>query len=182
MNQIIDYTCPIALYLMILFSGAYAGIHLSGMMNPILFGIIDFKGNLMDSVAWANSWQITDRFMAARMGVFGPMLLWGYVITLILFIKKWRSTTFWLIFLAFALFIADVALTIQQQIPINKFIQSLDFQKLSNSQIQKIKEIHPQVIQNFRGREIFSLLGFMLMALVPFLMKFNRREGSDKLA
>jgi hypothetical protein len=165
MNQVIDFSRPVALYVMLLFSGAYAGIHFSGMMNPILFGIIDFEGNLMDSVDWAKSWQITDKFMAARMGVFGPMILWGYIFTLILFIKKWRNLLFWLIFLAFALFIMDVVLTIQQQIPINQFIQSLDFQNLSAEQVQKIKKVHLQVIQNFRGREVLSILSFVLVSL-----------------
>jgi hypothetical protein len=138
MNQVINSTRPIALYAMLLISGLYAGLHFTGMLNPILFGIINFQGDLMNSVDWAKSWQITDTFMAARMGVFGPIILWGYIFTLLLFIKKWRSITFWLILLAFGLFITDVVLTISQQIPINKFIQSLDFQHLSSEQIQKI--------------------------------------------
>jgi hypothetical protein len=36
---------------------------------------------------------------------------------------------------------------------------------------QKIKEIHPQVIQNFRGREVLSIIGFMLVAVCPILFK-----------
>lgn len=171
MNQIINFIRPIALYLMILIAGIYAGLHFTGMMNPLVFGIINFEGDLMNSVDWAKSWQITDKFMAARMGIFGPIILYGYIFTLILFIKRWRSVVFWLIFLAFGLFIADVVLTINQQIPINRYIQNLDFQNLNPEQIKQISEIHPQVIQNFRGREIFSIIGFGLVALTPFFLK-----------
>jgi hypothetical protein len=171
MTQIINSARPIALYLLTLISGGYAGLHFTSIMNPSIFGIINANGDLMNSVDWAKSWQITDGFMRVRMGVFGPIIQFCYLITLLLFIRRWRNVVFWLILIAFALFVADVVLTINQQIPINRYIEGLDFKNLNSAQIQKINEMHPQVILNFKSREVFSLIGFVLVTLTPFFLK-----------
>lgn len=175
MMLLINSFRPVALYLLILISGFYAGLHFTGMMNPSVFGIINANGEMMPATQWAESWQITDGFMRVRMGVFGPIIQFGYIITLLLFIQKWRSVAFWLIFIAFGLFIADVVFTINQQIPINRYIETLDFQHLTAEQVAKINEIHPQVIKNFQSREWFSILGFVLVALTPFVSKRHGR-------
>lgn len=175
MNIVIDKIRPVALYLLILISGIYAGLHFSGMINPLVFGVINTKGDLMNSVDWAKSWQITDGFMRVRMGVVGPIILFSYFISLLLFIRKWRTLTFLLILAAFGLFIADVVLTSNQQIPINRFIETLDFQHLTAEQVAKINEIHPQVIKNFQSREWFSILGFVLVALTPFVSNLTSK-------
>ncbi|AXE16510.1 hypothetical protein DR864_01590 [Runella rosea] len=171
MTLLINSIRPVALYFLLLISGIYAGLHFSGMINPLVFGVINAKGDLMNSVDWAKSWQITDGFMRVRMGVVGPIILFSYLISLLLFIKKWRTPVFWLILAAFGLFIADVMLTGNQQIPINRYIETLDFQHLTAEQVAKINEIHPQVIKNFQSREWFSILGFVLVALTPFVSK-----------
>lgn len=179
MKKIINITRPMALYLLVLISGGYAGLHFTTMMNPSVFGIINSSGDLMGSTQWASSWQITDRFMRVRMSIFGPMIQFFYIITLLLFIRRWRNTVFWLILISFVLFIADVVLTITQQIPINRYIESLDFQHLTAEQIKKIQEIHPKVIENFRGRELFSIVSFLLITLTPFFwVKSNRIENN----
>jgi hypothetical protein len=97
--------------------------------------------------------------------------LWGYVLTILLFIKKWRTPSFWLILGALGLFIADVLLTGNQQIPINRYIETLDFQHLTAEQVAKVNEMHPQVIKNFQSREWFSILGFVLVTLAAFVPK-----------
>lgn len=174
MNAIIDKTRPVALYLLILIAGIYAGLHFTGMINPLVFGVINAKGDLMNSVDWAKSWQITDGFMRVRMGVFGPIILWGYIIMILLFIKKWQTPVFWLLVAAFGLFIADIVLTGKQQIPINRYIETLDFQRLTAEQVVRINEMHPKVIENFQSREWFSILGFVLVTLAAFLWKKNK--------
>lgn len=171
MTLLINSIRPVALYFLLLISGIYAGLHFSGMINPLVFGVINAKGDLMNSVDWAKSWQITDGFMRVRMEVVGPIILFSYLISLLLFIKKWRMPVFWLIFAALGLFIADVVLTGNQQIPINRYIETLDFQHLTAEQVAKINEIHPQVIRNFQSREWFSIFGFVLVALTPFVSK-----------
>lgn len=179
MNAIIDKIRPVALYLLILISGIYAGLHFSGMINPLVFGIINAQGDLMNSVEWAKSWQITDGFMRVRMSVCGPIILFGYIFALLLFIKKWRTLIFWLILVAFGLFIADILLTGNQQIPTNRYIETLDFQHLTAEQVARINEIHPQVIKNFQSREWFSILGFVLVALTPFVSNETSKRKVD---
>ena len=113
--------------------------------------------------------------MRVRMGVFGPIIQFGYLLTLLLFIRQWRSVTFWLILVAFGLFVADIVLTIQQQIPINRYIEGLNFQHLTPEQTKRLAILHPQVISNFSNREWFSIVGFVLVAITPFL-KINGRK------
>lgn len=55
------------LFLLLIITEFYAGIHFSSLMNPSIFGIINPAGDLMPSMQWAESWQITDGFMGARM-------------------------------------------------------------------------------------------------------------------
>jgi hypothetical protein len=84
MKKILYPIQTIALYLMLLIAAGYAGIHFSSLMNPSIFGFINPQGDLMAPENWAASWQLTDGFMRARMGVYGPIIMYGYVITLIL--------------------------------------------------------------------------------------------------
>ncbi|GAB2558665.1 hypothetical protein [Spirosoma aerophilum] len=70
---------------------------------------------------------------------------------------------------ALFLFFFDLFFTIQNQVPINQYIQTLNFDHLTAKQIRKINTIHPTVIANFQKRELFSIVSFVLVALTPFL-------------
>lgn len=110
MNTIMDRLRPIFLYIVLLNAGLYAGLHFDGILDPSTFGVINFKGELMPSVEWAKRWKIVDSFMSVRMAIFGPIILWSYVITILIFVKRWKSLGFWLLEAAFGLFITDVLL------------------------------------------------------------------------
>jgi hypothetical protein len=176
MAQFINHIRPVALFLLLIVTGFYAGIHFASLMNPSLFGIINPAGDRMPAVQWAATWQVTDGFMRVRMGIFGPVIQITYLVTLLLFIRQWRSAVFWLVLAAFGLFMADVVLTITRQIPINRYIEHLDFRYLTPQQVARINDIHPQVIHNFEGRELLSLLGFALVSLTPFLQPPSRSK------
>ncbi len=137
-------------------------------MNPSIFGLINPAGDLMPSVQWAESWQITDGFMGARMQIFGPMTGAMYLLTIGLFAGQWRKPVLWLFVSAFALFFGDLLFTIQNQVPINQYIQTLHFDHLTSDQINRINALHPRVIANFKKREM------LVIALTPFLRKNNR--------
>ncbi len=171
MNTIIDRLRPIFLYIVLLNAGLYAGLHFDGILDPSTFGVINFKGELMPSVEWAKRWKIVDSFMSVRMAVAGPIILWSYVITILLFIKRWKSPVFWLLVVAFGLFIADIVLTGLYQVSINEYIRKIDFNNVTAEQTKMLGEMHRQVIKNFGGREWFSILGFMLVAACPFVWK-----------
>lgn len=170
-GQFIATVRTVLLILLIIVTGLYAGIHFSSMMNPSIFGIINPAGDLMPSVQWAASWQITDGFMGARMRVFGPMILITHILTMLLFVRQWRTSVFCLLLVACALFCADLLFTIQNQVPINQYIQTLNFAHLTTEQIRKINSIHPIVIANFQKRELFSIVSFVLVTITPFLRK-----------
>lgn len=157
------------LFVLIIASGFYAGLHFTSLMNPAIFGIINPAGDLMPSVQWAESWQITDGFMGARMRVFGPQIGILYLLTIGLFSGQWRKPVLWLLVGAFALFFGDLFFTIQNQVPINKYIQTLNFDHLTADQIHRINALHPLVIANFEKREMLAIVSFVLVALTPFL-------------
>lgn len=173
MTLIINKLRPIFLYIALLNAGLYAGLHFTGMMNPLVFGIKNLNGEMMSAVEWARYWQMVDGFMRVRMEVFGPIMLWTYVITLLLFVRRWKSIVFWLLLAALGLLIADIAFTVNQQIPINRFIEKLDFNHLSNDQANTLAKMHPQVIENFKSREWFAIIAFVLVALCPFLYRYS---------
>lgn len=184
MNQLIDRIRPVALYIVLLNAGLYAGLHFSGLMSPLVFGIINSAGDLMPSTTWAASWQITNKFMSVRMGIYGQLILWSYVLTILVFVRRWRSATFWLLMGAFGLFIADIVLTIQHQMPISQYIEGLDFKHITPEQAKNLAIMHPQVIQNFSSREWFSIVGFVLVAMTPFIWQKtsrNQRLAMSKL-
>ncbi len=175
MNQLIEKIRPVFLYIVLLNAGLYGGLHFSGLMSPLVFGIINPAGDLMPSIAWAASWQITNNFMSVRMGVYGQIILWSYVLTILLFVPRWKSAIFWLLIVAFGLFIADIALTVQQQMPINQYIEKLNFKHITPEQAKRLAIMHPQVIRNFASREWFSIVEFALVSITPFL-RFNGRK------
>lgn len=164
----------VTLILLLIVTGLYAGIHFSGMLNPSIFGIINPAGDLMPSVQWAKSWQITDGFMGTRMQEFGPLILVTHLLTTLLFVDQWRKPVFWLLLMACALFFADLFFTVQNQVPINQYIQTLNFDHLTAEQLRQINSIHPTVIANFQKREFFPIISFGLVALTPFLRSKSR--------
>jgi hypothetical protein len=176
MKKILYPIQTIALYLILLIAGGYGGLHVSGLLDPSVFGVINPAGDLMPPETFAAAWQWTDGFMRVRMGICGPIIMYGYIITLILFVREWRGPVFWLLLAAFGLFMADVVLTFNKQMPINQYIQSLDVKNLNAADLKKISSVNRQLIQNFKSREWFSLLGFALVALTPFL--WGRRKVS----
>lgn len=169
-----DHIQTVSLILLLIVTGLYAGIHFSSMMNPSIFGIINPSGDLMPSVKWAESWQITDGFMRVRMRIFGPLILIVYILTILLFIRYWRKPIGSLLLVACALFFADLYFTVQNQVPINQYIQTLNFNQLTADQVRKINSIHPTVIANFQKRELLAIFSFILVALTPFLRSNSR--------
>jgi hypothetical protein len=171
MNKIIDKIRSVLLYVVLINAGLYAGLHIAGILDPSVFGIINPKGDLMPSVEWAKRWQIVNSFMSVRMAVVGPIILLSYLLTILLFVKRWKSLFFLFLVAAFGLFIADILLTGLHQVQINQYIAELDFNNITPAQAKTLAEMHPQVIRNFKSREWFSILGFVLVALTPFVSK-----------
>ena len=86
----------IILFFSALLSGFYAGtgffVALGG--NPAI--------KLMTDRTFAEYWQHTDHFMAARMKVFGPLLLLVMLAGVAVLLKEYQTPSFWLMLVALA--------------------------------------------------------------------------------
>jgi hypothetical protein len=65
------------------------------------------------------------------MAIMGPAMMILFAITILLFVKNWKSLTFLFLILAFAAFALDINFTFREQLPINAFINELDLQTIT---------------------------------------------------
>ena len=124
---------PVVLYLLLVMSGLFAGIHFLSLIAPI--------ETKMSAAEFGKYWQLLDGFMGKRMPVFGLLFLALFAVNLILFLKYWKSLLFWILVIGLLLLVFDLVLTISSQISINQQIQSIDIQNLNNEQISTLEEL-----------------------------------------
>jgi Domain of unknown function (DUF1772) len=150
-----------ALFLTVLLSGFYAGIGFFGIMggNPTI--------KLMSSSTFAEFWQHTDHFMAARMKIFGPLLLFTQLITVVLLIKEYRTSSFWFMLTAFCILVADVVFTVTTNMPLNRLIQSWDLNNLPAN----VQDVKWQVAKAFDIRDFFMMGSFLMVLLAVWFRK-----------
>jgi hypothetical protein len=108
--------------------------------------------------------------MHERMGIIGPGMGIIFVITILLFLKNWRSMTFLFLVLAFVAFGIDINFTLREQLPINAFINQLDLANISIEQTKQLTEFQAKAIANFDTRFIHSTISFLLLCLSPFFL------------
>ena len=152
----------VTLYLLIVMTGLYAGLHFAGVMAPVQYK--------MTVTEYTSYWQIVDSYMGQRMPIFGLIFLGLYALNILLFIKKWKTITFWIILLCLILLLLDMFLTGKQQIPINQFIQSVDAKNLTSNQLATLGGMKSQAEKNFGTRDILSIASFALLSLTPFFL------------
>jgi len=165
-TDVLSTVRQVTLYLLILMTGLYGGLHFAGVMAPVT--------NKMSVTAYISYWQIVDGYMGQRMPIFGVIFLGLFVLNLLLFIKQWKTIVFWIIFLSLVLLLSDMALTGKQQIPINQFIQSVDANNLTSEQLTTIEGMKKQAEENFGSRDILSIGSFILLSMTPFLLLRKR--------
>jgi hypothetical protein len=167
-NDIFLTARQVTLYLLIVMVGLMGGIHFGGVMAPIVS-----KMTVTEFTAYH---QMMDGYMAKRMPIFGQISLGLYILNLFLFIKRWRSATFWIILVCFALLVSDIAITVTQQIPINQYVQSVDAKNLTSDQLITLERMKSQTIENFATRDILSIASFALLGLTPFLLQRQNKK------
>jgi hypothetical protein len=161
-TQILSNARQLTLYLLIVMTGLYAGLHFAGVMAPVQ--------SKMSVTEYTSYWQIVDGYMGKRMPIFGLIFLGLYALSILLFIKKWRTITFWIILVGFVLLLSDMVLTGKQQIPINQYIQSVDAKNLTIDQLTTLEGMKNKAEKNFGTRDILSIISFVLLSLTPFLL------------
>lgn len=147
----------INLFCTTLLSGFYGGM---GFFS-IIGGMPALKN--MSDISFAEYWQNIDRYMAARMPVFAPLLMLLILVSaLLLFINKQFGPGL-LVITSLLVMIADLVFTLRINHPLNQLIQSWDLNHLPPN----VGEIKLRVIEAFRFRTLFMLstFAFVLLAL-----------------
>ena len=142
--------------------GLNGGLHFFGILAPV--------EQKMSPALFAESWQITDSYMGARMPGFFLIIIALFIINLLFFRKQWRKAIFWLILSCLLMSIADVVFTINEQAPINKFVAELDVNNLSEAQLTTLDKMRLQTLENFDLRNVWATITFALMMFTPFLL------------
>jgi len=159
----------VALYLLILITGLYAGIHFAEIMAPVV--------QKMNVQQYTQYWQIVDGYMGKRMPVFGMLFLLLFAFNIILFIPKWKSPVFWVLIVCLSILIFDIVFTGKAQIPINHYIQSVNANNLTSKQLQTISEMKTKAENNFSIRDFLSIGSFFLMTCTPFLLTRQNKSS-----
>ena len=147
--------------LSLLLSGLYAGIGFFVAMggNPAI--------KLMSDRTFAEFWQHTDHYMAARMKIFGPLLLLTMLFGVLVLLKDYQTNSFWFMLIAFAILVTDVIYIFTTNHPLNHLVQSWDVNKLPSN----VQDIKRQIVKAFNVRVIFMISSFIMVLLAVWLHK-----------
>ena len=145
------------LLLTLLMVGFYGGTGFFVLMggNPAILKMSD--------TTFAEYWQHTDYYMAARMRIFGPLMLFCVVSSTFYFYFQHQMTSFWLMFGAVIFLVADLIIIFNFNHPLNQLIQSWDLNQLPDD-VQTIKH---QVVTAFWGRSV-CMIGCFALSLLAF--------------
>jgi len=149
----------LALFLSVILSGLYAGTGFFVAMggNPAI--------KKMTDRTFAEYWQHTDHFMAARMKIFGPLLLLCMLLALFVLLKEYRSASFWCMLTACCIIITDIIFTLSANYPLNGIVQSWDLNNLP-ADVQTIKW---RIVKAFNVRTVFMISSFVMAVLAIWL-------------
>lgn len=164
----------ISIYILVLCTTFYAGIGVFHFICPF--------DQHFTTIEYAKYWKVVDGYMGKRMSIFMPIWLLVIIFNLIVFFKTWRrSPIFWIILSTLIILILDILFTIGNQIPINKFFQSIDVNNLTETQIKTVQQYREDTDKNFGVRGIHVLIVFFLISTLPYLLpRLNREQKQLK--
>jgi hypothetical protein len=163
MQNIITSIRTISLYLLLVVVGLYAGMLFNHKICPV--------ETQLNPIDYAKYWKIVDgTFMHERMAIMGPGMGVLFLITILLFIKNWRSWSFLFLAFAFIAFALDINFAFKEQLPINAFINELDLKNITPQQTLQLTEFQAKAITNFDTRFVHAMLSFFLLSMTPFFL------------
>ncbi|QHT68768.1 hypothetical protein GXP67_20005 [Rhodocytophaga rosea] len=145
------------LLITLLMTGFYGGTGFFVLMggNPAILK--------MSNATFAEYWQHTDYYMAARMRFFGPCMMLCVVVSTIQYFLHHQVTSFWLMIGAILFLVADLIIVFSFNHPLNQLIQSWHLNQLPDD-VQMIKN---QVVSAFWGRSV-CMIGCFILNLLAF--------------
>ncbi len=171
MTTILSSIQKIFLYLTLVLIGLYAGMLFNHKICPV--------ETQLNPIEYAKYWKIVDgTFMHERMGIMGPGMGIVFVITILLFLKNWKSLTFLFMILSFIAFYLDISFTFTDQLPINAYINALDLKNITAMQLKQLTEFQAKAISNFDTRFIHSSISFLLLCLSPFFLNRLHKKNN----
>lgn len=143
-------------------SGFYAGTGFFVAMggNPAI--------RLMSEATFAEYWQHTDHYMAARMKIFGPLLLLTVLVSTIVLFRKQR-TAFYCMLVAFLILLADIAFVLSTNHPLNQYIQSWDLSNLPPD----VGHVKNKLVAAFETRLLFMISCFVMVLFAVWTRNRN---------
>ncbi|MDN3677214.1 hypothetical protein QWY90_07795 [Flavobacterium paronense] len=161
----------IFLYFILVLIGLYAGMLFNHKICPV--------ETQLNPIEYAKYWKIVDgTFMHERMAIMGPGMGIIFAITILLFLKNWRSLTFLFLVLACIAFAIDINFTLREQLPINAFINDLDLNNMTEVQTKQLIAFQAKAISNFDTRFIHSSISFLLLCLSPFFLNRLHKKSN----
>lgn len=145
------------LIITLLVAGFYGGTGFFVLMggNPAILK--------MSSSTFAEYWQHTDYYMAARMRFFGPVMMLCVATSTILYYIQHQTLSFGLMLGAVLFLIADLIIIFSINHPLNQLIQSWNLNQLPDD-VQMVKH---QVVTAFWGRSV-CMIGCFILNLLAF--------------
>ncbi len=148
-----------SLFVTTLLTGFYAGLGFFTIVgnNPAILK--------MSAATFAEYWQHVDFYMAARMQVFGPLLLVTLLSTVLIHIPQRRTVSFLFLSIGLVIMLADVLFAVSTNHPLNQVIQSWDLNNLPDN----VQEIKYKVVNAFWIRSSCMIATFVCVLLAIFL-------------
>lgn len=156
-NKLIEFSLFLSTLLGSFYSGTGFFVAMGG--NPAI--------KLMTDNTFAEYWQHTDHFMAARMKIFGPLLLLSLLVSVIVCFKEYRQLSFWFLLTAFIILLADLVFVFTVNHPLNEIIQSWDLKHLP----QNVQEVKWKVVAAFEKRLVFMIGSFVMLLIAVWLRR-----------
>jgi uncharacterized membrane protein len=139
---------------------------LAGLQMMMLMGILPAIAR-MPLTTYAGAWQALDHFMAFRMPILVNATFLLYIIAIVCFARYRRM--FWSLLGCLTLLITDTVFTVTQQLPINRAVQALDLERLTDP--GRVQQLRDATIQHFHLRGWLSICAFLwLVFAVVFLL------------
>jgi len=152
------------LFISSLLNGMYAGTGFFVAMggNPSI--------KLMSDHTFAEYWQHADHFMAARMKIFGPLLLLTMLLSVMVLLTEYHTPSFWFMLAAFSIIVTDIIFTLSTNHPLNRLVQSWDLNNLPSN----VQDIKWKIVKAFSVRTIFMISSFVMLLLAVWTRRITQ--------